>query len=134
MEFASEMVVKCTLAKLRITEVPTTLSKDGRSRPPHLRSWRDGWRHLRFLLMYAPRWLFLYSGLLLVAFGLICNILVLPAPQRIGSVVFDVHTLLIGTTALVIGAQVLILFLLAQQYAISAGLLQEGRTFGHTET
>ena len=62
MEFASEMVVKATLARLRIAEVPTTLSPDGRSRPPHLRSWRDGWRHLRFLLLFSPRWLFLLPG------------------------------------------------------------------------
>jgi hypothetical protein len=79
--------------------------------------------------MYAPRWLFLYPGLFLVAFGLICITLVLPGPLRIGSVVFDVHTLLIGTTALLIGAEVLIFFLLAKQYAINAGLLQEGRNF-----
>src|SRR5205085_7401446 len=71
MEFASEMVVKSTIQELRITEVPTTLSKDGRSRPPHLRSWRDGWRHLRFLLILSPRWLFLYSGVVMLALGLI---------------------------------------------------------------
>src|SRR4026208_2626990 len=70
MEFASEMVVKATLHKMRITEVPTTLSPDGRSRAPHLRSWRDGWRHLRFLFLYSPRWLFLYPGLLLILIGL----------------------------------------------------------------
>ena len=69
MEFASEMVVKATLQKLRLTEVPTTLSKDGRSRPPHLRTWRDGWRYLRFLLLYSPRWLFLYPGIGLFALG-----------------------------------------------------------------
>jgi glycosyltransferase involved in cell wall biosynthesis len=79
MEFASEMVVKATLNKLRITEVPTTLSPDGRSRPPHLRTWRDGWRHLRFLLLYSPRWLFLYPGVLLMLMGLITILWLLPA-------------------------------------------------------
>src|SRR5260370_33988238 len=69
MEFASEMVVKSTLHKLRITEVPTTLSPAGRSRPPHLHTWRGGWRHLRFLLLYSPRWLFLYPGVLLMLAG-----------------------------------------------------------------
>ncbi len=126
MEFASEMVVKATLARLRIAEVPTTLSPDGRSRPPHLRTWHDGWRHLRFLLMYAPRWLFLYPGLVLVGFGLLACGLVLPGPLRIGSVVFDVHTLIIGMTAILVGTQVLIFFLLAKQYAIDAGLLRMG--------
>jgi glycosyltransferase involved in cell wall biosynthesis len=129
MEFASEMVVKATLSDLRIAEVPTTLSPDGRSRPPHLRSWRDGWRHLRFLLMYAPRWLFLYPGLALVAFGLLACALVLPGPLHFGSIVFDVHTLIIGMTAILVGTQVLIFFMLAKQYAIGAGLLQIGPNF-----
>src|SRR5215469_4551708 len=71
MEFASEMVVKATISRLRIAEVATTLSRDGRSRPPHLRSWRDGWRHLRFLLLFSPRWLFLYPGMALLIAGLI---------------------------------------------------------------
>jgi len=129
MEFASEMVVKATLEGLRIVEVPTTLSPDGRSRPPHLRTWHDGWRHLRFLLMYAPRWLFLYPGLTLIGFGLLACGLVMPGPLRIGSVVFDVHTLIIGMTAILVGTQILIFFLLAKQYAIDAGLLRLGPKF-----
>jgi hypothetical protein len=129
MEFASEMVVKATLAELKIAEVPTTLSPDGRSRPPHLRSWRDGWRHLRFLLMYAPRWLFLYPGLGLIALGLLVFGSVLPGPLHIGSVVFDIHTLVVGMAAIVVGAQVLTFFVLAKQYAIGAGLLQIGPNF-----
>ena len=129
MEFASEMVVKATLGRLRVIEVPTTLAKDGRSRPPHLRSWRDGWRHLRFLLMYAPRWLFLYPGLFLVALGLLATGLVLPGPLHIGSVVFDVHTLLVATAAMLVGSEIVIFFLLAKQYAINAGLLPEGDNF-----
>ena len=78
MEFASEMVVKSGLAGLRMTEVPTTLSPDGRSRPPHLRSWRDGWRHLRFLLLYSPRWLFFYPGLAALAVGVALAAALLP--------------------------------------------------------
>jgi hypothetical protein len=129
MEFASEMVVKATLAKLQVGEVPTILSKDGRSRPPHLRSWRDGWRHLRFLLMYAPRWTFLYPGLSLTAFGLLIYILVLPGPLHIGSIIFDVHSLLIGSLAMLVGSEILIFFILAKQYAINHGLLPEGQRF-----
>src|ERR1035441_243276 len=83
MEFASEMVVKASLAGLRITQVPTTLSPDGRSRPPHLRSWRDGWRHLRFLLLYSPRWLFLYPGACVFAVGFVLSLLLLPGPLPI---------------------------------------------------
>ncbi len=83
MEFASEMVVRCRLARMRIAEVPTTLKKDGRSHPPHLRTWRDGWRHLRFLLIFAPRWLFFYPGLALLILGIAISILLLPGPVYI---------------------------------------------------
>ena len=82
MEFASEMVVKATLAGQRVTEVPTTLAKDGRSRPPHLRSWRDGWRHLRFLLLFSPRWLFFLPGLALLIAGLVIGAIVIAAPVQ----------------------------------------------------
>lgn len=129
MEFASEMVVKAVLNQLRIIEVPTTLAKDARSRPPHLRSWRDGWRHLRFLLMFAPRWLFLYPGLFLVILGLTLMGMVLPGPLQLGTIVFDVHTLLLGSAALLTGADILLFFLLAKQYAISSGILPEGQNF-----
>src|ERR671933_1666772 len=90
MEFASEMIVKATLHNMRITEVPTTLSPDGRSRPPHLRPWRDGWRHLRFLLVYSPRWLFLYPGLALMALGAAATAWLLPHPRVVAGVTFDV--------------------------------------------
>src|SRR6201997_4462303 len=93
MEFASEMVVKATLAKQKITEVPTTLKKDGRSRKPHLRSFRDGWRHLRFLLLFSPRWLFFYPGLVLLLLGLGFGAAVATGPLNIGGVNFDVDTL-----------------------------------------
>lgn len=130
MEYASEMVVKATLANLKITEVPTTLSPDGRNRPPHLHSWRDGWRHLRFLLMYSPRWLFLYPGLVLIAFGLLANALVLPGPLQVGSVIFDVHTLIIAMGAILVGTQIVIFFLLAKQYATKARLLPLSPRYG----
>src|SRR6478736_3870626 len=103
MEFASEMVVKATLAGQRVTEVPTTLSKDGRSRPPHLRSWRDGWRHLRFLLLYSPRWLFLFPGSLLMILGMLVGLWLLPGPRVVNGVTLDVHTLLYAAIAVIIG-------------------------------
>ena len=129
MEFASEMVVKATLSGLRITEVPTTLSRDGRSRPPHLQTWRDGWRHLRFLLMYSPRWLFLYPGIALLVAGIVMSVLVLPGPLFLGSIVLDVHTLILSSTSILVGAQIIIFFLLAKQYATSVGLLPLGPRF-----
>ncbi len=119
MEFASEMVVKATLNKMRITEVPTTLSPDGRSRPPHLRSWRDGWRHLRFLLMYSPRWLFLYPGIFLIVMGVIANLWLLPTEK--------VHTLLYAAVAIIIGFQIVSFALFTKVFAIREGLLPEDR-------
>lgn len=123
MEFASEMVVKATLFNMRISEVPTTLSPDGRNRPPHLRSWRDGWRHLRFLLLYSPRWLFLYPGMLIAFLGLATGLWLLPAPRSIGSVTFDVHTLLYSAAAIFIGFQSILFALFAKIFAITEGLL-----------
>jgi hypothetical protein len=105
MEFASEMVVKATMRGLRITEVPTTLSPDGRSRPPHLRSWRDGWRHLRFLLIFCPRWLFLYPGAVLFVLGALGMAALLPGPVRLGGITLDVHSLLYASGAVVMGFQ-----------------------------
>jgi glycosyltransferase involved in cell wall biosynthesis len=125
MEFASEMVVKATLNKLRITEVPTTLSPDGRSRPPHLRSWRDGWRHLRFLLVYCPRWLFLYPGLLLMGLGLVVMATLIPGPRRIGGVVFDIHTMLYAAMGIIVGFQSVAFALFSKIFAINIHLLPE---------
>src|SRR5580658_8051259 len=102
MEFASEMVVKATIQGLNITEVPTTLSPDGRSRPPHLRSWRDGWRHLRFLLLFSPRWLFLYPGLGLMALGVGSMVWLLPEPRMVGRITLDIHTLFYASLAVVV--------------------------------
>jgi hypothetical protein len=117
MEFASEMVVKATLLNLRVTDVPTTLSQDGRSRPPHLRSWRDGWRHLRFLLMYSPNWLFLYPGLAALGVGLFATLALLGGPVTVGSITFDVHTLLIAGSLIVLGTQIVGMGWIAKKYA-----------------
>ncbi|HXW54139.1 MAG TPA: glycosyltransferase family 2 protein [Candidatus Cybelea sp.] len=127
MEFASEMVVKATLFGLRMTEVPTTLAPDGRNRRPHLRTWRDGWRYLRFLLLYSPRWLFLYPGLLLFLLGTVVSLWLLPGPQRVGSVTFDVHTLLFATMAILIGFESVNFALFTKFFAISHGLLPSDR-------
>ncbi len=125
MEFASEMVVKATLAGQHITEVPTTLAKDGRSRPPHLRSWRDGWRHLRFLLLFSPRWLFFLPGLVLLVAGLAIGAAVVPRPIKIGAVTFDVDTLVVASAMVVIGFQSVLFWLFTQVYAGSEGFLPE---------
>lgn len=123
MEFASEMVVKATLWGQRITEVPTTLKKDGRSRPPHLRSWRDGWRHLRFLLLFSPRWLFFMPGLVLLLLGLIAGAIIEAGPVSIGSVTFDVGTLVAASAAVVIGFQGVLFWLFTRVYAGAEGFL-----------
>jgi len=125
MEFASEMVVKATLAGQRVEEVPTTLSPDGRSRPPHLRSWRDGWRHLRFLLLFSPRWLFLYPGGALLALGLAMGIAVTPGPLTLGAITFDVDTLAVASAMIVIGFQSVLFALFTQVYAGAEGFLPE---------
>lgn len=129
MEFASEMVVKATLRGLRMTEVPTILHPDGRSRPPHLRSWRDGWRHLRFLLLFSPSWLFLYPGLALMLAGALGMAWLLPGPRQLGAVVFDIHSLLYAATALLVGAQSAFFWLFAKHYAIHAGMLPDDPVF-----
>jgi glycosyltransferase involved in cell wall biosynthesis len=125
MEFASEMVVKASLHHLKITEVPTILSPDGRSRPPHLRTWRDGWRHLRFLLLYSPRWLFLYPGLLLMLIGAATGLWLLSGPQQVGRVTFDVHTLLYSATAVYLGFQAVLFAAFTKIFAVSEGLFPE---------
>ena len=125
MEFASEMIVKATAFGLRVTEIPTTLAPDRRDRAPHLRTWRDGWRHLRFLLLYSPRWLFLYPGVALVALGVLLSAFLLPGPVRIGSVVFDIHTLLFAAMAILIGFQSVVFATFTKIFAISEGLLPE---------
>jgi len=123
MEFASEMVVKASLLGLSIAEVPTRLSPDGRSRPPHLRTWRDGWRHLRFLLLYSPRWLFLYPGMALMLIGCLLAVWLLPGPRVVGSVTFDVHTLVYAAAFVLLGFQAIAFAVFTKVFAISEGLL-----------
>ena len=123
MEFASEMVVKATIRGLAITEVPTTLSPDGRGRPSHLRSWRDGWRHLRFLLLFSPRWLFFYPGCLLFLSGLAAMAWLLPAPRRIGAVAFDIHTLFYASLAVVVGFQSMLFWMFGRIYGAREGIV-----------
>jgi glycosyltransferase involved in cell wall biosynthesis len=123
MEFASEMVVKATVSKLKIAEVPTILSPDGRSRPPHLRSWRDGWRHLRFLLLFSPRWLFLYPGITLFVIGLLAMVWLLPAPRVINGVTLDAHTLVYASLAVTVGFQSILFWMFAKVYGMRAGIV-----------
>jgi glycosyltransferase involved in cell wall biosynthesis len=127
MEFASEMVVRATLAKLRIVEVPVTLSPDGRTRTPHLRPWRDGWRHLRFLFLYSPRWLFFYPGIALMLVGVALGIALLPGPLHIGSVGLDVNAFVYCAVAVIIGFQAVLFSVLARAFAVGAGLLPPSR-------
>ena len=123
MEFASEMVVKASLARYRIDEVPTTLKKDGRSRPPHLRSWHDGWRHLRFLLLFAPRWLFVYPGVVAFALGAMLVTVLAFGGIRIGAIGLDVTTMVYASALCVIGYQSLLFFWLTKLYATQEGFL-----------
>jgi glycosyltransferase involved in cell wall biosynthesis len=123
MEFASELVVKASLAGWRIAEVPTTLDPDGRGRPPHLRSWRDGWRHLRFLLLFSPRWLFLYPGFGLLALGLVLTSMLYFAPLQIRGAGLDIHTMLYAASASLLGLQLCLFALFARVSAQAAGLL-----------
>jgi glycosyltransferase involved in cell wall biosynthesis len=127
MEFASEMVVRATLQGLDVREVPTTLSPDGRSRPPHLRSWRDGWRHLRFLLLYSPRWLFFIPGLTMMIVGLLAGIALTTGPVTIGALAFDIDTLVGASAAVVIGFQAVLFALFTKVYAAEEGFLPEDR-------
>ncbi|MBV8402484.1 MAG: glycosyltransferase family 2 protein [Acetobacteraceae bacterium] len=130
MEFASEMVVKATVRKLRMAEVPTTLSPDGRSRPPHLRSWRDGWRHLRFLLLFSPRWLFLYPGFALCLAGLAASAWLLPRPRQVFGVTFDIHSLLFASVAIVVGIQSMLFWIFTKIHGMREGIVPPDPWFG----
>src|SRR5688500_10465003 len=127
MEFASEMVVKARLSHLKITEVPATLAPDGRSRPPHLRSWRDGWRHLKFLLLFAPRWLYVYPGLALFALSFAIFLGLLPGDVAVGNVRFGVHSLLFAGAGMLIGAQMMSFGLLAGLFGVRERYWSAGR-------
>jgi len=133
MEFASEMVVKSCLMGLRVSEVPTPLRPDGRSRAPHLRSFRDGWRHLRFLLLFSPRWLFLYPGAVMTLLGLVATVALVAGPIEIGSVGFDIGTLLYMLAVTVVGYQAVLFALLSTAYAQAEGFLPTAPRFAAFE-
>ena len=121
MEFASEMVIKASLKGMRITEVPVVLRPDGRSRPPHLRTWRDGWRHLRFMLLFSPRWLFLFPGLTLLVVGLGLSALLVAGPLRVGGVRLDIHTMLVAGFLALVGYQLVLFAIFTKMFAIREG-------------
>lgn len=123
MEYASEMVVKATLNHLKITEVPTTLKKDGRSHAPHLNTWSDGWRHLKFLLMHSPNWLFMYPGVILFVIGFVMTALLTFGNISIGGVGFGVHTMMYGAAAMMVGVNLVLFSLFTRSYASATGYI-----------
>ena len=123
------MVVKATLAGLKVAEVPTTLKPDGRSRPPHLNSWRDGWRHLKLLLTFAPHWLFLYPGGALASMGTLLALALLPGPLDLGRVTLDAATLLFAVAAILVGTQLVLFYAVAKVAAVAVGLLPASERF-----
>ncbi len=129
MEFASEMVVKASLFNLKITEVPTTLSPDGRSRPPHLRTWRDGWRHLRFLLIYSPKWLFFVPGALLFIFSAAFFSLLFFDTIFIGSISFGIHTMTYLAVLILLSIQLISFYLVSKIYAVNRGLVPINKSY-----
>ncbi len=132
MEFASEMVVRASLAGYSIKEVPTVLSPDGRSRPPHLRTWRDGWRHLRFLLMFSPKWLFFYPALFCFLVGALLTFVLLPGPVAVTpTMTLDIHTIVIACLTTLVGAQGLSFAIVARRYSTLRGLLPPDKTFSY---
>ena len=131
MEFASEMITAASLRKYAITEVPTTLSKAGRSRPPHLRTWRDGWRHLRFLLIFSPRWLFIYPGVAIMALGLLGAAFLFRGRVEIANgVVIDIHTFLVASIAILVGLQSISFGVIARRFATAYGFLPQSERSG----
>jgi hypothetical protein len=123
MEFASEMVIKAILLKMKITETPIDLYPDGRTRPPHLRSWRDGWRHLRFMLVYSPKWLFLYPGIAFMILGLGVGSWLLTGPKPFMGTILDIHTLLYAALCIIIGFQAITFSILTRVFATISGLI-----------
>ena len=121
MEFASEMVIKASLKGMRISEVPVVLRPDGRSRPPHLRTWRDGWRHLRFMLLFSPRWLFLYPGIALFGLSVLVGAALETGPKKIGTLGFDIHTLLLAGFGCLIGYQLILFAVFTKVFAMREG-------------
>lgn len=129
MEFASEVVIKATIFRMRIAEIPTTLSRSGRSRPPHMRPWRDGWRHLRFMLLYSPRWLFFYPGLFLIFAGSLLGAWLLPGARILFGVSLDIQTLLFCAATVLIGFQAVLFTVLAKIFLVNSGLLPRNKWF-----
>lgn len=129
MEFASEMIVKSKLKCLKITEVPTILYPDGRTRKPHLKTWSDGWRHLRFLLLYSPNWLFLFPAMLLMTVGFVASFLLILNPVSIEGIIFDIHTLMYSSSLVLIGFQFLVFYALTKIYAVENGLLPKSNRY-----
>ena len=121
MEFASEMVIKASLKGMRIAQVPVALRPDGRSRPPHLRTWRDGWRHLRFMLLFSPRWLFLLPGLALFTAGLLAGAALEVGPVKVGRFGFDISTLLLAGFCCLIGYQLVVFAVFTKVFAMREG-------------
>lgn len=128
MEFATEMVAKAARQKFRITEVPTILYPDGRSRPPHLRSWRDGWRHLRFMLLYSPRWLFMIPGFTMLALGFLLLFALVGGPLNMVGIQLDIHYMILGSLLALIGFQVIALGVYAMVFAFSQKFVEKSRT------
>ncbi|MBK8616226.1 MAG: glycosyltransferase family 2 protein [Anaerolineales bacterium] len=123
MEFASEMIVKATMRGLKIKEVATILYPDGRTRPPHLRTWTDGWRHLRFLLLYSPRWLFFYPGIVLTVLGILLSAFLLGGPRHIGRITLDINTLMYAAFLIILGVQAVLFSLFTYVFGVNADLL-----------
>jgi len=127
MEFASEMVIKATLNNLPIAEVPTNLRPDGRSRRPHLRPWRDGWRHLRFMLLFSPRWLFFYPGIALLSLGLFLLVAIYVAPLKITGIYLDVNTMVFASASVILSFQSIAFSVFARAIATRLGILGPSR-------
>ena len=127
MEFASEMVIRSTIEDLKIAQIPITLHPDGRSRPPHLRSWRDGWRHLRFMLLYCPKWLFLYPGIFMIVAGVLGSAWLISGPKTLGSIELDIHTLAYFLFSIVVGTQIVCFARLTRSLAMQQGIFPDER-------
>ena len=127
MEFASEIVVKASLASMKVSEVPITLHKDGRSRSPHLRTWRDGWRHLRFLLLFCPRWLFVIPGVALMLLGSLMTLWLVGGTRYVGSVGLDIHTMLVSGVFALIGYELMLFGAFIKVFGMRAGFLPSSR-------
>jgi len=131
MEFASEMVIKASILGLKICEVPTKLFHDGRDRAPHLQTWRDGWRHLRFMLIFSPRWLFLYPGMVLMGLGFFLSLWAFVAPIYVFGITFDIHSLAYFNAFVVIGFSMILFAIQSRYYGYRSGLLPDLPMFGN---